>query len=316
MKHSRVASNAFSRKGTLWTALYRQRYLFILLVPSFTYILIFKYAPMLGIQIAFKDFSFRKGIWDSQWAGLKYFQKMLMDITIQPAIVNTLAISTLKLVLGFPLPILFALFLNEVANKKLKKVIQTVSYFPHFISYSVVAVMLATLLAPSGVINSFFVSIGLLKSPYLFLGQKEAFWWIVAFTEVWKSTGWSSIIYFSALTAIPPELYEAAAIDGANRAQKMLLITLPCLKTTIIMLLILNIGSIVTGASFDLSYLLKNPLNTERAEILSTYILTKGIALGQFSFATALGLIQAVVSLTLVLTANFIVKKFSEEGVF
>lgn len=177
----------------------RQRYLLLLTLPGFLYLIIFRYLPILGLQIAFKDFKFRKGIWGSPWAGFKQFDQMFHDITIVPAIVNTLAISALKISIGFPLPIIFALLLNEIRSNKLKRTLQTVSYMPHFISYSIVALILSVLLSRNGVVNSFLVSIGLLKEPYLFLGEKNAFWWIASLTDVWKNLGWDTIIYFSAL---------------------------------------------------------------------------------------------------------------------
>lgn len=294
----------------------RQRYLLLLTLPGFLYLIIFRYLPILGLQIAFKDFKFRKGIWGSPWAGFKQFDQMFHDITIVPAIVNTLAISALKISIGFPLPIIFALLLNEIRSNKLKRTLQTVSYMPHFISYSIVALILSVLLSRNGVVNSFLVSIGLLKEPYLFLGEKNAFWWIASLTDVWKNLGWDTIIYFSALTSIMPSLYEAAVVDGANRFQRVIHITLPGLRATILMLLILRVGSLVNGANFDLSYLLSNSLNMTRAEILPTYTLKTGIELGRFSYATAVGLVQSLTSLLLVMGANMIVNKCSGEGLF
>ena len=199
---------------------------------------------------------------------------------------------------------------------KFKRVVQTISYFPHFIAYSVVALMLSSILSRTGFVNSLLLSVGLLKEPYLFLGERDAFWWIAVFTDVWKTTGWSSIIYFAALTAIPLEQYEAATVDGAGRFRQVLHITLPGLKPTIIMLLILRVGSLVNGASFDLSYLLYNTLNATRSDILSTYILRQGISLGRFSYATALGLIESVTMLLLVLSTNAVARKLSGEGLF
>lgn len=294
----------------------RQRYLLLLVLPGFLYLVIFRYLPILGLQIAFKDFKFRQGIWNSPWAGLKQFDQMFHDITIIPAITNTLAISALKMLIGFPLPIIFALLLNEVRSNKLKRTLQTVSYMPHFISYSIVALVLSVLLARNGVVNDFLVGINLLKEPYLFLGEKNAFWWIASLTDVWKNLGWDTIIYFSALTSIAPSLYEAAVVDGANRFQRMIHVTLPGLKATILMLLILRVGSLVNGANFDLSYLLSNSLNMTRAEILPTYTLKTGIELGRFSYATAVGLVQSLTSLLLVVGANALVNKLSGEGLF
>ena len=263
-------------------AFWKQRYLQLLILPSVMWLLIFHYTPIFGLQIAFKDFSFRLGIWASHWAGFKHFIQLFRDVTIIDAVINTLGISILKIVLLFPMPILFALLLNEVRLPGVGRVIQTISYFPHFISFSVVAMMVSVWLSTDGFVNQMLVSLGLLDEPYLFLGEKNAFWLIIVGINFWKTTGWSSIIYFAALTGIDPTLYEAATIDGAGRFRKMWSITLPCLKPTIVMLFILTVGQIVRGSDFDLCYLLSNPLNLERAEILPTYVLRTGISLGGF----------------------------------
>lgn len=295
---------------------FKQRYLLLLALPGFLYLTVLRYIPIMGLQIAFKDFKFRKGIWGSPWVGLKHFDQLFHDVTVLPAVINTLGISALKLLIGFPMPILFALMLNEIRSSKHKRILQTMSYMPHFISYSIVALMLSTLLSRTGVINDILVRLGFLSEPYLFLGEKNAFWWIASLTDVWKNLGWDSIIYFSALTSIAPEMYEAAVVDGANRAQRILRITLPSLRGTILMLLILRVGQLVNGANFDLSYLLSNPLIASSAEILPTYTLKTGITLGRFSYATAVGLVQSLTSLLLVLTTNFIVNRASGEGMF
>lgn len=309
-------------KGQRWKIfcrqLWKQRYLMLFVIPALVYMVLIKFVPIAGLQIAFKEYKFKKGIWGSPWANpwYKWFQALGRDTTIIPAIINTLGISALKIVICFPLPIVFAILLNEVRSTKFKRTIQTISYFPHFIAYSVVALILSNILSRTGLVNSLLIQLGLMKEPYIFLGEKDAFWWVAVITDVWKTTGWNSIIYFSALTAIPLEQYEAATIDGASRFQKMTYITLPGLKPTILMLFILRIGSLVNGASFDLSYLLGNTLNAERSKILSTYILNTGVSQGRFSYATALGLIESVTMLILVVTANTIVNKASGEGLF
>ena len=183
--------------STLRKDLWRQRYLMALLLPALVVMIVFRYLPILGLQIAFKDFSFRLGTWGSPWAGLKQFRYLFQDITVVPAIVNTLGISILKLVLGFPLPIILALMLNEVRNSQFRRTVQTISYMPHFIAYSVVALMLSIALANWGIVNKVLTGLGILQEPYLFLGRAEAFWWVVVFTDIWKETGWSSIIFLS-----------------------------------------------------------------------------------------------------------------------
>lgn len=311
-----ISSTRHDRLRKWFRAFWKQRYLQIFVLPALIYLVIFKYAPIAGLNIAFKDYSFRKGMFGSPWVGLKHFEQLFRDVTIWPAITNTLVISLLKLLIGFPLPIVFAILMNEMRFNKLKRTLQTVSYFPHFIAYSVVALMLTNLLSSTGAVNTILVALGILDEPYLFLGHPKAFWGIAVATDVWKTTGWNSIIYFAALTSISPDLYEAATIDGASRFQRILHITLPCLKGTIIMLWIMRVGSIINGANFDLSYLLSNDLNRTGAEILPTYVLKTGISLGRFSYATAVGLVQSCVSLILVVGANFVSNKLSGEGLF
>lgn len=298
--------------------LWKQRYLMLFVIPALVYMILIKFVPIAGLQIAFKKYQFKKGVWGSPWADpwYKWFRDLARDNTLIPAIINTVGISFLKIIVCFPLPIIFAILLNEVRNVPFKRTVQTISYFPHFVAYSVVALILSNILSRTGLVNGLLMQLGLMKDPYIFLGEKEAFWWIAVFTDVWKTTGWNSIIYFSALTAIPLDQYEAATIDGAGRFQKMRYITLPGLKPTIIMLFILKIGSLVNGASFDLSYLLGNTLNADRSKILSTYILGVGVSQGRFPYATALGLIESVTMLLLVLLGNGIVNKVSGEGLF
>lgn len=295
---------------------YRQRYLHLFMLPALACLIVFKYLPIFGLQIAFKDYSFRRGIGGSPWVGLKHFQALFRDVTLWPAVTNTLVISLLKLIVGFPLPIVFALLLNEMQLNRTKRIIQTVSYFPHFIAYSVVALMLSQILATTGIINQVLLALGLTREPFLFLGDPGAFKWIAVFTDVWKTTGWSSIIYFAALTSISPELYEAATVDGAGRFRRIWHITLPGIRSTIVMLLIMRVGSIVNGANFDLSYLLANDLNRMGTEILPTYTLKTGISLGRFSYGTTVGMVQSVVSVLLVVTANAVSNKLSGEGMF
>ncbi|MGI6653387.1 MAG: ABC transporter permease [Christensenellales bacterium] len=297
-------------------AFYQQRYLHVFVLPAVIFLIIFKFVPIAGLQIAFKDYSFRKGISGSPWAGLKHFEQLVMDVTLWPAVKNTLLISISKLLIGFPIPIVFAILMNEMRLTRLKRTLQTISYFPHFIAYSVVALMLSNLLSINGVLNTLLTGIGIIEKPKLFLGDPDAFLWIAVLTDIWKTTGWNSIIYFAALTSVSPELYEAATIDGANRLQRILNITLPSILPTIVMLWILRVGSITTGANFDLSYLLANNLNRTGTEILPTYVLKTGISLGRFSYATAVGFIQSLVSLFLVFGANLVSNKLSGEGLF
>ena len=219
----------------------------------------------------------------------------------------------------FPLPIIFALLLNEIGNRVFKKAVQTISYFPYFISWPIISVLVANWLsADTGFVNALLVSLGIIDKPFFFLGEPKAFWWISYALDVWKSTGWASIIYLAAITSIDSEIYEAALIDGASRFQRILRITIPSILGTIMILFILNVGSILGGglygSNFQISYLLGNLLNVPASEILDTYILKIGITLGRYSYATAVGLLTSVVSFILLISSNYASKKLTGES--
>jgi putative aldouronate transport system permease protein len=299
----RVARRAFRRR------LGKQKVLHLMALPALASLVLFRYMPMYGLQVAFRDFMFNKGMLFSPWVGLKHFRDFLIDPYIRDVLVNTMGISLLKVFLMFPVPIILALMLNEVRSAAFKRVTQTISYFPYFISWVVVALMARNWLSPSGgLVNDLLMGAGILSKPFLFLGEPKAFWWIALVLEIWKNTGWGSIIYLAAMAGIDPELYEAADMDGARRLRKMASITLPSIMGTVMILFILNIGYMLSGglygSNFEQSYLLGNPLNLPRSEILDTYILKIGVALGRYSYATAVGLLQGVVSFLLLLAAN------------
>lgn len=312
---------ALRQRKSFYTKLRRQKVLHLMALPALASLVIFCYIPMFGLQISFKDYMFNKGILGSPWVGLKQFADFLTDPNIGQVLVNTVAISLLKVVFMFPAPILLALMLNEIRNEPFKRVTQTISYFPYFISWVIIALMAQSWFSTSGgFVNNFLIALGVLKQPYVFLGEPNAFWWIAVALDMWKNTGWASIIYLAAITGIDPSLYEAAEIDGAKKLRKILNITLPCISGTIIIMLILNIGSMLSGglfgSNFSQSYLLGNPLNQPRSEILDTYILKMGISLNRFSYATAVGLLQGVVSFLMLLGANFSSKRLSGESFF
>ena len=309
------------KKSSLILELAKERYLHLMILPVILWLVIFCYIPMFGVQIAFKDFMFNKGILHSPWVGLNQFKDFFVDSNIPNIIVNTLGISLMKVFLIFPIPILLALLLNEISNYYFKRISQTISYFPYFISWAVISLMTANWLSPStGFVNKFLVVTGILEKPYLFLGDPDAFWWISLVLEIWKCSGWGSIIYIAAIASIDQEMYEASIIDGANRFQRILKITLPSIKGTVMIMMILNIGSMLSGglyaSNFQISYLLGNPLNLPKSEIIDTYILKVGISLGRYSYAAAVGLLSSVVSLILLVGANFISKKVTEESFF
>lgn len=298
-----------------------EKYLHLMILPIIAWLIIFHYVPILGTQIAFKDYMFRKGVYGSSWVGLKHIQAIFNDPMMGQVIVNTLGMSLIKVIFSFPMPILLALALSELPFPKLKRTLQTVSYFPHFISWTVVALMATVWLSPTtGFVNDLLVSLGILEKPYLFLGRPEAFWWVSLGLDIWKSTGYMSIIYLSAIAGISPEMYEAATLDGITRFQRIIYLTLPSILPTIVIMAVMNIGNMLNGglngSNFQISYLLGNTLNNARSEILDTYVLRMGVSLGRFSYATAVGLLKGIVSMLLLLAANFGSKKLTSQSFF
>ena len=310
-------ATAKAEKGSsLWKRIKQQKYLLIMAVLPVAWMLIFCYYPIYGIVVAFKDYNFGLGIMGSPWAGLKYFKELFGDPDIPRIIVNTFRISFLKLLFGFPAPIIFAVLLNELRGMKMyKKFVQTATYLPHFISWAFIAGYLSTLLTDDGAINSMLMSLGLTSQPIQFLAQKGTFLGVIVASDVWKSFGFSSIIYLAAITAVDVQLYEAATIDGATRFQQVWHITLPSIKPTIMILLIMSISGLM-GSNFEQMYLMKNSLVNDVAEVLSTYTYTMGMIKGRFSYSTAADLFQSFVSVTLLLTANFASKKLTDESFF
>ena len=293
----------------------------LFVLPALVFVAVFAIAPLWGVQIAFKDYKFKQGIAGSPWVGLKHFQALFSDPQIRTVIINTLAVSVMKAFIIFPLPIIFALMLNELRFQKFKKTIQTISYFPYFMSWAVVSLMALNWLAPSnGFINHFLVNSGILKEPYFFLGKPEAFWWVSVALEIWKNLGYAAIIYLAALTSVDMEIIEAAVIDGAGRFSRILHILIPTILPTIMILFIINIGNLLGGglyaSNFQISYTLGNPLNLPTSEILDTYVLKIGIRMSRFSYATAVSLISSVVSSVLLLFGNGVSKMISGIGYF
>jgi len=265
---------------------------------------------MYGVLLAFKNFKYNLGILGSQWAGLKYFKAFLTDSSFWDIIRNTITISVLKLIFGFPAPIILALMLNEVVHNKFKRIVQTVSYLPHFVSWVVVVTILQKLLSPNvGLVNDIRHSMGL--DPIFFMGEPRLFYVLVVISDIWKGVGWGSIIYLAALTNIDPTLYEAAEIDGAGRFRKITSITLPCLMPTIGILLIMSLSGIL-NAGFDQIYLMQTPSTLGVSEVLDTYVLKKGIRQGEFSYSTAIGLFKSVISMFLIITVNNVSRRLTE----
>jgi putative aldouronate transport system permease protein len=290
----------------------------LMVIPGIIFFLVFCYYPMIGLVIAFQEYKLGRWIIGSPWVGLKQFTMLFRDKAFWNALRNTVSISGLNLIFGFWAPIIFALFLNEIKNVPYKRVIQTASYLPHFISWVIVSSIMTFWLGTDfqGIINIALTKVGILKEPIPFLTYPQYFYSIAVISNIWKSMGWGSIIYLAAITGIDQELYEAATVDGAGRFRKMWNITLPSIRPTMAVLLILSAGGLFRG-SFDQSYLLKNSFNMNTSDILETYVLRYGISLARYSMATAASLFQSVINLLVVLLVNMTVKKLdSEQGLF
>lgn len=287
----------------------RYKYYYLLLLPGLIYFVLFHYAPLVGIIIAFKDFKLGAGIFGSEWAGLKWFTILFEADDFRTALRNTIIISFYKLLIVFPFPILLALMLNELLSKKLKRIIQTVIYFPHFLSWVVLGGILMTILSSGG---GLFKTFGLTNSPLL---EPEYFRGLLVMSELWKEAGWGTIIYLAAIAGISPELYEAAKIDGARRLQMIRYVTIPSIAGTIIIMLILRTGQIL-NAGFDQVFMLYNPMVYDIADILDTYVYRVGFSMGRYSLAAAAGVFKSVVSLLMILFANTLARRMGGQGLW
>lgn len=302
-------------KESFLTRLFRQRQLVFMSVPLVLYVVLFTYVPLWGWTMAFQDFKPAVAFADQTWVGLKWFEFLFTDETFLGVLRNTLAMSFINLVLGFTTAIGLALLLNEVKNRLFKRTVQTLSYLPHFLSWVIVSGLVASMLSTEGgAINDVLMAVGFIQEPILFLSDPTYFWWIVGFTNVWKDVGWNTIIYLAAISAIDPNLYEAADIDGCSRWQKMKHITLPSIRPTIVVLLILSIGQIL-NSGFELQYLLRNGLIQDYSDTIDIFVLTYGLNSGNYSLATAAGMFKSVVSIILIVAANAVSKRLGEERV-
>ncbi|WP_082651938.1 ABC transporter permease [Gorillibacterium timonense] len=285
-------------------------------VPFLIWLFIFKYLPLWGWTIAFQDFKPNRKIFDQHWVGWKHFKFLFQDEHFLLVLRNTLAMSFINLVLGFFTAILLAILLNELRNIAFKRVVQTISYLPHFISWVVAASIISTVLsADGGIINELLIGLGLIKEPILWLGVGKYFWGILGASEVWKNVGWNTIIYLAAITTIDQAQYEAAEIDGAGRFQRIWHVTLPGLKPVFIILLIMNIGNLLESG-FEPQYLLGNGMNVDYSENLDIFVLKYGIQMGNFSLSIAAGMFKTVVSFILLFSANNIAKRLGEDRLF
>ncbi|MEG1636384.1 MAG: ABC transporter permease subunit [Cellulosilyticaceae bacterium] len=304
-------------KKSVWKKLLASWQLYVFLLPAILYFVIFKYIPMAGVQIAFKEYVAPLGIWGSPWVGVEHFQRFFSTTDFWMILKNTIVLNVYNLIVGFPIPIILALMLNQTRNLKFKKVVQTTIYAPHFISVVVIAGMIKIFLSPStGIINMFIQAIGM--DPVFFMAQPEYFKTIYVISDVWQNAGYSTIVYMAALAAVGPELHESALVDGATTFQRIRYIDFPSILPTAITLLILNAGRMLT-IGFEKIYLLQNELNRSSSEVISTYVYKVGFGavtgLPDFSYAAAVGLFESVVSLIILLIVNKLAAKYSETSV-
>ncbi|WP_229753412.1 ABC transporter permease [Paenibacillus segetis] len=304
-----------SSRRSLWRRFIAQRHLQVMALLGVAWMIIFNYIPMYGIIIAFKEFNIVKAISEAPWVGLTHFKEFLQDDNLPNVIRNTLGISLIKLCIGFPLPIIFALFLNEVRSVRYKKAIQTISYLPHFLSWVVLGGILATWLADVGIINHILQALHLIDEPISYLAEPKYFWTIIISSDIWKELGWSAIIYLAAISGVSPDMYEAATIDGAGRFQKMWYVTLPAIKSTISILFILAVSGVLSS-NFDQILVLRNSLNDSASNVIDYYVYQTGILSGRFSYSAAVGLIKSVITLILLLIANKVSQKINDTSLF
>lgn len=288
--------------------------LYAMVLPAILFLLIFAYKPMYGVIIAFKNYTFSRGILGSEWVGFANFNRLFSSYWFPIILKNTLTISLLSLLIGFPMPILLALMANEIGNKRVKSVFQTVSYAPHFISTIVVCGMVILFLNPSsGIINKFIGLFG--AEPIYFIQKPDMFKWIYVLSGVWQGTGWGAIIYIAALSSVDKELLEAADIDGASRFQKIIHINLPVLVPTIVILFILQCGSLM-NVGHEKVFALQNSANINGSEVISTYVYKVGLVKNEFSFSTATGLFNSVINSAILILANTLSKKVTSTSLW
>jgi putative aldouronate transport system permease protein len=295
-------------------AIGRNWQLYLLLLPSLVYIVIFCYAPMYGVVWAFKDYNPMRGILESPWVGMKYFQQFFSTSIFMKTFTNTLLLSFYSLIFSFPIPVIFALLLDQVKHSKIQRFIQTVTYAPNFISTVVLVSMIVLFLAPSsGILTNFFSLFG--SGDSMYLSRPQYFRPIYIISGIWQSTGFNAIIYFAALAGVNPELHEAAMIDGAGVMRRIWSINIPAIIPTIIIMFILAMGNILS-VGYEKVYLLQNGMNLSVSEVISTYVYKVGVRNAQYSFATAVGIFNSVINLILLILTNYAAKRVSDTSLF
>ena len=303
-----------ARRRRLWRRVKRKRVLYLMLLPGMLLLLIFHYIPMWGVLIAFKDYQVLKGILASDWVGLKHFRAFFGGRMFSSVVLNTLILNCYSLIFAFPLPLVFALMLNEVRVDWFKKGVQTITYMPHFISTVVIVGMMKELLSPTnGIVNQILMRMG--HEPIYFFGKAGYFRSLYIISGAWAGTGWGSIVYLAAITAVDVSLYEAATIDGASRLQKIWHVTLPCIRSTFMVMLILRLGQML-GSDSEKVLLMQTSGNRSVSELLSTYIYNRGVLNSEYSYSTAVGLFNSAVSFLLILVANTLSRRLTEESLW
>ena len=299
------------RKANYWKKNYQ---LWVMLLPAVLYVFIFCYIPMYGMQLAFREYSFSAGITGGEFVGMKYFNQYFSSPMFLTTLKNTFVISAVSIIVGFPAPIILAMIINQIRNKKWKRTVQTTVYIPYFISVVVLVSMLTIMLAnDSGVVGNFLKSIHLVAGNTNLLGSEKAFVPVYVLSGVWQSMGWNSIIYLAALSSVDTQLYDACKIDGANKWQTMWNIDFPAILPTVIILLIMNMGHIL-AVGFDKIYLMQNSLNLGASQVISTYVYSVGIKSSQFSFGAAVGIFNNIINFLFLLVTNHIAKRTTGNG--
>jgi putative aldouronate transport system permease protein len=295
-------------------AMWKSRAMYAFVLPGTLYFILYKYVPLLGTVIAFQEYSPFQGFLHSEWVGFAHFRRIFDSPEVVRVLINTITLSFLQIAFAFPFPIVLALMLNEVRVEWFKRLIQSLVYLPHFLSWVVVIGIVTLFLRSDGIVNSFLQQVAGIE-PILFLQEPYLFKPLIVLEIIWKESGWGTIVFLAALAGVNPELYEAAIVDGANRWRRIWHITLPAIRSTIVILLILRLGTVLDNG-FEQIFLMLNPYVQEVGEVLDTYVYYKGILQSDFSFATAVGLFKSVVGLVLVVTANKLAKRFGEEGIY
>lgn len=316
-KLSSSPSVKMKRKSSYkWHNLKAQFEIQSMVLPSIIFLIIFAYIPMYGIIIAFKDYDLFAGINGSPWIGFEHFKEFFYDPLLGNVIRNTLVINGLGLLIGFPAPIIFALLLNEVSNNKFKSIVQSISYLPHFVSWVIFGGLILTMLSPSnGIINYALIQLGILDEAINFIGKENYFWFILVGGEMLKGLGWGAIIYIAAISGVDQELFEAATIDGAGRFQKIWYVTIPSIMGTVVVMFIFSVSAML-NTGIEQILVLQNPLNLSTSETLDTYVYKTGLQQMRYSYSTAVGLAKSVIAVILLLLANYMSKKITDNSLF